>query len=92
MKYYLEKRYAYKEYGDLGILFAKTNNPDSEFFELNSFGKMIIGIVIRNNGATQEEIIDYLFQGSCILKDESKEEIIEFLDMLIKKDVLYIDK
>lgn len=86
MRYYLSVKYAYKEYGDIFILFAKTSNPNNEFYELNNMGKVIVKFIISQQCVTKEELFDFLKESE--IGEFDREDISNFLDILVERGAL----
>lgn len=92
MKYYLSSKCAYREYGDLSILFLKTNNPNNEFIELNCTGKEVINFMMKYNRVSKKAIIDYVCQNSYAWSNNVEKEICDFIDALVNKDIICMGK
>ncbi len=91
MRYHLSKKFAFKEYGDLKILFSKTGNPENEFYELSGSSKLLIEFIAKNNGVTQEEICQYLSQNVFDADISIRKDISDFLETLTVRKVLDIE-
>lgn len=90
MKYYLAKNCVFKQYDKLSFVFARTENPDNEFYELNCTGEILIEFIVKNNGATKEELLSCLSQNLKEFNNDIINEISEFLGVLLDKRILYL--
>jgi len=86
MRYRYNKIFVYKKYGDLRFIFAKTFNPEDEFFELSEIADLVVCYIRMHDTASKEEIVNYVITESD--SEEKKEEAEIVFAFFLEKKVI----